>query len=426
MDKDTAQRHRRRKSPLGMWLPTYRRTRLPHVALCIGPMADVASRVFAATELADTRLVLANPANSSSRRGAADLKNSPSSNLQAPRTHTRYGRVAIAVSLVFIVAGLLLFSYIHRPALAPATDYPSSLELTIEDPSGQAMARFYSALTATLRKPKGGSQVPMTRVVHYGDSHIAADIVTGSLRRHFADDFGSAGPGYIVPGVSWYRRLGVQSGSSAGWHVDGATQPDLSTDTRLGIAGIALSTRMPGQRLWISAETTSFDLYLLKQPEGGKIQVLLDGASYGFVPLNSARTSPFYFKVAANSAARHTLEIRTVATGPVRVLGIAVELDEPGVVYDALGINGARATRPLSWDQDILASNLGHRHPDLIVISYGTNEAGDQDLDFDSYQSRYAEMLARFRKAAPGASILVVAPPDRARRIGKKWVSIPA
>src|SRR5262249_17087756 len=46
--------------------------------------------------------------------------------------------------------------------------------------------------------------------------------------------------------------------------------------------------------------------------------------------------------------------------------------------------------------------------------------------DFDSYQSRYAEMLARFRKAAPGASILVVAPPDRARRIGKKWVSIPA
>jgi lysophospholipase L1-like esterase len=288
------------------------------------------------------------------------------------------------------------------------------------------MTRFYSALTATLGKSKAGDQSAVTRVVHYGDSHIAADILTGALRRHFADDFGSAGPGYILPGVSGYSRLGVDSGSSAGWHILGTGQPDAAADSRLGLAGLALSTDLPGQRLWISAESTSFELYLLKQPEGGEIEVSLDGATHGVVPLKSGQPAPCYFAVGSSPAAKHILEIRTLSTGPVRVLGVAVELDGPGVVYDALGINGARATRPLSWDWSILSSNLERRHPDLIVISYGTNEAGDQDLDFDSYRTRYAEMIARFHSAAPDASILVIAPPDRARRIGNKWVPIRA
>jgi lysophospholipase L1-like esterase len=266
----------------------------------------------------------------------------------------------------------------------------------------------------------------VTRIVHYGDSHIAADILTGALRHHFADDFGSAGPGFILPGVSGYSRLGVESGSTAGWHVDGTGQIDTTGDCRFGLAGLALGTNLAGERLWISADSTSFDIYLLKQPGGGDIEVSLDGTSQGIVSLKSDQPTPSYFKVASTTWGRHGLEIRTKLGGAVRVLGIAVEGPGPGVVYDALGINGARASRPLSWDWTTLASNLGRRQPDLIVLSYGTNEAGDQDLDLESYRTRYAEMITRFHSAAPGASILVIAPPDRARRIGQKWESISA
>jgi len=350
----------------------------------------------------------------------------------------------MALSLILVVAGLILFTSIHKPEPRPDHVSQPVLNLTIEDPTGHAMTRFYSSLTATLGKWKDGGDSPagvhgnrtgsesprddhppITRIVHYGDSHIAADILTGALRHHFADDFGSAGPGFILPGVTGYSRLGVESGSTAGWHVDGTGQIDAAGDCRLGLAGLALNTALGGQRLWVSADSNSFDLYLLKQPGGGDIDVSLDGTSQGIVSLKSDHPSPCYFTVASTTAGRHTLEIRTKTAGAVRVLGIAVEGD-PGVVYDALGINGARATRPLSWDWGVLASNLGRRHPDLIVLSYGTNEAGDQDLDFDSYRTRYSEMIARFHAAVPEASILVIAPPDRARRTGDKWVSIRA
>jgi len=412
--------------------------------------------------------VIVNPAKSSSRRGASDLTESPSNELQAPRTHTRYGRIAIAASLILTVAGLIVFTSIHKPATRTDQVNQPVLNLTIEDPTGHAMTRFYSALSATLSKSKGrlpeaGDQkeglpgqpldkaqtfgsagagsgmegrgsykhsAPLepgvTRIVHYGDSHIAADILTGALRHHFADDFGSAGPGFILPGVSGYSRLGVESGSTPGWHANGTGQIDPAGDCRFGLAGLALSTNQAGQRLWVSADSTSFDLYLLKQPGGGDIEVFLDATSQGIITLKSDQTSPYYFKVTSNTVARHTLEIRTMVAGAVRVFGIAVEGDGPGVVYDALGINGARAARPLSWDWGTLSSNLGRRHPDLIVLSYGTNEAGDQDLDFDSYRARYAEMIARFHAAVPQASILVIAPPDRARRTGEKWASISA
>jgi lysophospholipase L1-like esterase len=329
-----------------------------------------------------------------------------------------------------MVAGLILFTSLHKPERRLDQVHPSGLELTIEDPTGHAMTRFYSALSATLSKSNdagpSADHAAVTRIVHYGDSHIAADILTGALRHHFMDDFGSAGPGFILPGVSGYSRLGVESGWTPAWHVEGTGQIDPEGDCRFGLAGLALSTSLAGERLWVTADSSSFDLYLLKQPGGGDIEVLLDGTSQGIVPLKSDQPSPYYFKVASPTVARHTLEIRTKAAGAVRVLGIAVEGDGPGVVYDALGINGARATRPLSWDWGTLASNLERRHPDLIMLSYGTNEAGDQDLDLDSYRTRFSEMIGRFHTAAPDASILVIAPPDRARRTGGKWMSIKA
>ena len=57
----------------------------------------------------------------------------------------------------------------------------------IEDPSNQAMLDFYESLARAFQ----GEWV--TRIVHYGDSHVAADILTGALRRQLQLCFGEAG-----------------------------------------------------------------------------------------------------------------------------------------------------------------------------------------------------------------------------------------
>jgi lysophospholipase L1-like esterase len=106
------------------------------------------------------------------------------------------------------------------------------------------------------------------------------------------------------------------------------------------------------------------------------------------------------------------------------VLGLVVERATAGVVYDALGINGARAGRLLEWDREVLTDNLEHRNPNLIIVAYGSNEVGDADLDLEQYGKTLSAALSRLRSAVPQASLLVVSPPDRAVRVNGRWQTI--
>ncbi len=101
------------------------------------------------------------------------------------------------------------------------------------------------------------------------------------------------------------------------------------------------------------------------------------------------------------------------------------DFDADIVSYEAKGINGARATKPLGWNWDAIAESFADNQPALIVIAYGTNEAGDADLDLDEYKTNFEELLLRCKEAAPEASLLVIAPPDRAMFRRGKWRTIP-
>ena len=95
------------------------------------------------------------------------------------------------------------------------------------------------------------------------------------------------------------------------------------------------------------------------------------------------------------------------------------------VSYEAKGSNGARATKPLRWNWQAVAKSFADNQPALIMIAYGTNEAGDADLNLDEYKSNFEELLQHFKAAAPEASLLVIAPPDRALNRNGKWRTIP-
>jgi lysophospholipase L1-like esterase len=320
----------------------------------------------------------------------------------------------------------------------------------IEDPGGAALAHFYNSLRRTeAARAQDPPSPAVTRVAHYGDSHVAADILTGALRRAFARDFGDAGPGFLPAGrpYAWSHRDGVRIEASGGWRADG-----LGTNVvggAFGLAGITFSTSRAGERIRIVAAADRFTVYLLRQPAGGEVAVYLDGEVHlPRVSLDLVRTGEelgaapdsqifvdgraLYAAVVAepfvDGAATHTLELRTLGAGPVRVLGVEAERGAAGVAYDVFGINGARATRPLAWDWGVMASNLNYRAPDLIVVAYGSNEVGDVGLNLGEYERQFAELLRRFRASAPEASLLVVAPPDRAafsRRL-KRWQTLKA
>jgi len=98
--------------------------------------------------------------------------------------------------------------------------------------------------------------------------------------------------------------------------------------------------------------------------------------------------------------------------------------DGRAVVYQPLGINGARAKRlsEMSENQGFL-EGVSQSGPDLIVIAYGTNEVTDLDWTVDSYSRMLSGIIGRLRSAVPDASILIIGPPDRSVAGAAGWTS---
>src|SRR6266568_320063 len=158
----------------------------------------------------------------------------------------------IALSSAIACLALILFSgQLAAASQAPSTNRAAQ---TIEDPGGRAMLSFYKALARAYQ----GEWV--ARIIHYGDSHVAADILTGALRRELQLFFGDAGVGFVLPGFPWpwYSRAGISSRASAGWQADGLTQASLASDGRLGLAGVSLTTSRSGEWMTVSATASYF------------------------------------------------------------------------------------------------------------------------------------------------------------------------
>jgi len=294
-----------------------------------------------------------------------------------------------------------------QPATTPAPRPALKVVRGVENPA--ALDKFFRSLSTVKRR------IEPVRIMHFGDSHTAADILTAEIRRKFQAEFGDGGAGYMVPRnpMSTPRR-GVLSGATSGWTVDGIGGR-VEVNGIYGLAGIGLSTTQSDERAWIEATCNHFEVYYLRQPGGGKIDIMVDGVSVLEEPLSLASDAPLpdYFTAPLPADRMHRIEVRTVAPGKTRILGIVTEHIAPGVSYDVLGINGARAKRLISWNDTAFVDNIVQRKPDLIIVAYGTNEVSDGDWTIESYKQMFAAILKRFRRAAPQASILVYGPPDR-------------
>jgi len=289
-------------------------------------------------------------------------------------------------------------------------------EVPVENPA--ALVPFFEQL---YRQQRGELAGPL-RALHYGDSHVAADEWTGDIRERLQQTFGDGGSGYSLAGRPWntYRRFDVKSGSTRGWHSDGLV--GRTGDGIYGLGGVSMSTSSPRQSVYLVAEGQQFELYYLQQPGGGAIQIYDNGTPVERIS-TAGETSPSYFHYDAEPGA-HRLEAETVEHAPVRLFGWVAE-KPTGITYEALGINGAQASMILSWNGEVLKSNIERRNPALIVLSYGTNEAGHKDWTLESYRDMFTRLIERLRADAPTATILVIGPPDRFIKVrGKGWVTL--
>ncbi len=111
----------------------------------------------------------------------------------------------------------------------------------------------------------------------------------------------------------------------------------------------------------------------------------------------------------------HELDLRTIGGGESRLYGMVLEREGPGVVYDSLGMVGARARRMLGYDPAHFARQHAHRGTNLIVLGFGGNDADDPHTP-EQFERDFRRVARMVRRARPEAACLLVAPLDQAVR----------
>ncbi len=290
--------------------------------------------------------------------------------------------------------------------------------VAVEDASG-AMDAFYKQLARTIR----GEARAVTRVLHYGDSVVASDYISGTMRRRMQERFGDAGHGFILTANpwEWYYHNDVGHRASDGWSMSRITGP-LASDGLYGLGGVSFHTQERATASFntlaegkFGTKVSRFDVYYLEQPGGGDFQMEVKGQEP--VRVSTRGDAKVSRKASLTVPDGHaSMTVRTLGGGDVRMFGVVMERDVPGVAYDALGALGGRASLWRSMPADHWKEQMELRDPSLIVVQYGTNESEDGGVNEPQYRKFVGDLIDTLKTAAPNASILVAAPLDRAEK----------
>jgi len=299
--------------------------------------------------------------------------------------------------------------------------------LPLADPGGRALLGFFAALTRTAHKQPRA----LTRIAHFGDSIVVSDLVSGTLRRKLQAEFGDAGHGFMLIANAWpaYFHNDVSRFATAGWSVSRIVGP-YAEDGLYGLGGVSFKAERNTVARFGTAKSglygknvSRFVLDYLEDPSGGTLQVSVDGVPKASVDTRGPTKKSARFELEVPDG-EHEFELYT-KTGVTRAFGVVLERDTPGVVVDALGVQGARIRFLDKQDDAHWAEQLAWRKPDLLIYEFGANESGDGFLyPMVDYHRTMKEVIAQGQRALPESSCLVIGAMDRAAKVGDEIVSM--
>lgn len=253
-------------------------------------------------------------------------------------------------------------------------------------------------------------------IVHIGGSHIQADIYTHEIRKQFQYlqyDL-NGGRGLVFP----YRVAKTNNPSnykinySGTWEYCKNTQRNRNCD--LGLDGYAITTSGKVASLFINPNGDKEISYhfnsvrVFHSPSHYEITAQCNGGIYtgtydsigGFSLFNVPESRLLKLKMVRNDS----------LPDKITIYGISLDSDDPGLVYNAIGVNGARLSSYLN--SELYSQHLAAINPDLIIFSIGTNDANTKYFDYERYKTEYIQLIEISKLAAPNAAILITVPND--------------
>ena len=268
-------------------------------------------------------------------------------------------------------------------------------------------------------KNNSSSKDSIFTIIHIGDSHIQGDYFSGQIRKQLQYYFGNGGRGVLFP-YALAKSFGPRGAilkTNKKWIGEKTLTPDLSN--KLGFIGYAAFTNdsnasialnftenfegSPFKRIniWHSSDSESYAFKL--NNEFKFLENKLNPSGWGI--------SSFYSNTSTNTFSLFPFKTNT-KQNHFGFYGFELISDiKYGVNYHHCGVVGAQFTHLINnapWSIEQIAQ----LNPDLIIFSFGTNEAYNDGLDTSYYKSSIIKFMQDLEIASPKTAFIFTTAPD--------------
>ncbi len=249
------------------------------------------------------------------------------------------------------------------------------------------------------------------KVLHLGDSHVQIGHFSSEIKRLLeVKQSGIQFPYSLAKSVD--GRI-FKSKAVGRWEGTSILQP--STGWNIGLAGYAVTTRDSAAqiqfvlkdslgtlnriRIWATADSCSME------PTLGlsfKLSRRVKNGNCIFWDFESAeQLRQFSLSLLKSSASQDVFTLH----------GLEILSDQKGLEYQDLGVAGAQFTH-LKSRGNLVLNQIEIMKPDLIICSFGTNEAYNANWNSESYRQALQAFMQEVKAKSPETVFLFTSPPD--------------
>jgi lysophospholipase L1-like esterase len=271
-------------------------------------------------------------------------------------------------------------------------------------------------------------------ILHYGDSQIESDRITGFLRHLFQQRFGGNGPGLLpvsqpIPSftISQESSGALNRYTIAGNHINKAPHKRYGIMGQFaqlsGSASISIQPRK-NKDAFPNLQTFSKVRLFAGNSSSGFEAKLKTGNNQSL--LKTSETTVDAMKILTWQLPTPASKITVQFSGSAELTAVALD-GETGVAVDNIPLRGSSGTFFTDIEISSLQPALKALNVQLVLLEFGGNAVPSisNDKGVENYRKSIARQIVRWREIYPEAKIIFIGPSDMSKRVQGKLQTYP-
>lgn len=315
---------------------------------------------------------------------------------------------------------------INNALAADIVEMPDSLDIQFPVGNDTLLDPFFESIQQIPSKKE------LIRVLHFGDSQIEGDRITGELRKSFQSKFGGCGTGilHLVDQMNvrhshklsnkdnWVKlaAYGYEKGNTNRQNF-GVLASYFQTKNNVTASEIEIKKTYVAKRNESRAEV--FNVFSMNDTDSNEIEVSQDNVLLTKENQNNLQTS-FCLKKPISDH----LKIKIKNTGNKILQGVSFDC-RTGITFDNVPMRGSSGTEFTKINPALFESQIKQLNTKLIILQFGVNVVPYILKDYSYYENLLYKQLVFLKKVAPHVPILFVSVSDMSRKEGAIYTSYP-